>query len=93
MLACCNTAGSLRLLVRAHMSNSVSDEAGFFYLAEDLTPGVAAPEGCEQLELRWEPLATVMKLISAGEITDAPTILAVQQLVIERLQAGTFDSK
>jgi len=79
------TAKSLRLLVVAHLSNSVSDEKAFCYLAEDLTPGQPAPEVTEQLQVQWEDFASVLHRIERQEITDALTILAVQQTALMRL--------
>jgi 8-oxo-dGTP pyrophosphatase MutT (NUDIX family) len=73
------TTSSMRLLLHAHMSNSVSDEEAFCYLADDLVPGTASPEGTEDLQMMWLHLDEVLLAIRSGEITDALTILAVQQ--------------
>lgn len=79
------TAASMRLLIRAHLSNSVSDEDAYCYLAEDITPGPASPEGTEDLSVAWVDLSTVLRRIAAGEITDSLTIMAIQQAALERL--------
>jgi 8-oxo-dGTP pyrophosphatase MutT (NUDIX family) len=78
-------AKSMRLLVRAHMSNCITDEEGYCYLAKELTPGPPVPEGTEDLQVRWEDFANVLQRIAAGEITDALTIIALQQTAILRL--------
>jgi 8-oxo-dGTP pyrophosphatase MutT (NUDIX family) len=73
-----------RELLRAHLSNSISDEEAIAYLATDLTPGPALPEGTEQLQVKWVPLAEVMGMIDRGELTDALSLLALQRLVLMR---------
>jgi 8-oxo-dGTP pyrophosphatase MutT (NUDIX family) len=73
------SAGSMQLLLHAHMSNSVTDEEGYCYLATDLVAGNASPEGTERIELRWVPFDEALRRIESGEITDALSILALQQ--------------
>ena len=55
------------------------------FVATDLESGPASPEGTEQLELRWVPFDEAMAMIHRGEISDAMTILAMQQLALERV--------
>lgn len=69
-----------------HLSNSVSDEAAYCYLATGFTPGVARPEGSERLEVKWMPFNDVLAAIQRGEVTDALTILGVQRLALRRLK-------
>ncbi len=78
------TARSMRLLIRSHLSNSVGDEDAYCYLAEEITPGPASPEGTEDLSLAWVDLPTVLQRIKAGEITDSLTIMGLQQAALER---------
>ena len=54
------------------------------FVATGLEAGPASPEGTEQLQLQWVPFDEVMAMISDGEIVDAMTILAMQQLALER---------
>jgi hypothetical protein len=54
------------------------------FVATGLEAGPASPEGTEQLQLRWVPFDEVMTRIARGEIADAMTILAMQQLALER---------
>jgi 8-oxo-dGTP pyrophosphatase MutT (NUDIX family) len=82
------TADSMRLLVRAYMSNSISDEEGYCYLARSLHEGKASPEGSEAIQLRWLELGEVLRAISSGEISDALTILGLQQAMISRAETG-----
>lgn len=47
------------------------------YLAEGLTPGPAAPEDDESLELQFVPLSELLRLIGSGKIRDGKTIVSV----------------
>ena len=76
--------GEWRELCRAELSNSVSDEVTILFAASGLEAGPASPEGTEQLQLRWVAFDEVMTMIARGEIADAMTILAMQQLALER---------
>ena len=78
------SGGEWRELCRAELSNSVTDEITVLFVAGGLEPGTATPEGTEQLQLRWVPFDEVMAMIRRGEIADAMTILAIQQLALER---------
>jgi 8-oxo-dGTP pyrophosphatase MutT (NUDIX family) len=72
-------------LLRAHLSNSVSDEEAIVYLARGLTEGAAAPEGTERLQVRWLPFAEALALVERGEITDAMSVMGLQRLALRRL--------
>ena len=76
--------GEWRELCRAELSNSVSDEVTILFAASGLEAGPASPEGTEQLQMRWVAFDEVMAMIARGEIVDAMTILAMQQLALER---------
>jgi hypothetical protein len=67
-----------------HLSNSVSDEAAYCYLARDLTPGPAEPEGTEQLRVRAIPFAEALAMTTDGRITDALTVIALQRVALRR---------
>lgn len=64
-------------LGEAHLSNSTTDETGCTFLAEDLTSGVAEPEGTEKLQLRWLPFEQACDMALSGEISDALSIIAL----------------
>jgi 8-oxo-dGTP pyrophosphatase MutT (NUDIX family) len=76
--------GDWRELCRAELSNSVTDEITVLFVATGLVAGEAMPEGTEQLQVRWVAFDEVMAMIRRGEIADAMTILAMQQLALER---------
>lgn len=78
------TGGTWRELCRAELSNSVTDEVTILFVATGLEAGPASPEGTEQLQLRWVAFDEVMAMIARGEIRDAMSILAIQQLALGR---------
>jgi 8-oxo-dGTP pyrophosphatase MutT (NUDIX family) len=80
------SAGQWRELLRAHLSNSVTDEEAICFLATDLRPGVARPEGTERLQVQWVDFERLLPMIAQGEITDALTVLALQRLALTRLR-------
>lgn len=58
-------------IMRIHTSNSVTDEEGFIYLAQDLTPGETEFDETEDLQIRRLPLYDAVQLVMNGSITDA----------------------
>ena len=77
-------AADWRELARVHLSNSVSDELAILFVATGLTHGVAAPDGTEDLEVRWLPFADVLTMTLGGRITDAMTVITVERLALQR---------
>lgn len=73
-------------ILTMHLSNSVSNETGFIYLAQGLTEGIANPEETEVLALRKVKLEEAYRQTQSGEITDAVSILAIQQVWIRVLE-------
>ncbi|ASP40516.1 DNA mismatch repair protein MutT [Bacterioplanes sanyensis] len=71
-------AESWQLLQTLHLSNSVTDEQGFIYLAKGLTQGAAAPEETEQLQVQRIEATTALQWVMDGKITDAMTVAALQ---------------
>ncbi|WP_299438182.1 NUDIX hydrolase [uncultured Rhodospira sp.] len=67
-------AGHWAEVLRLHLSNCVSDEAGVSFLAWDLTPGPSEPEDTEKLEVRRVPFAEAVRMAETGAITDAHSI-------------------
>jgi len=58
-------------IMRIHTSNSVTDEEGFIFLAQDLTYGEPEFEDTEDIKIKRLPLASAVSLIMEGRITDA----------------------
>jgi 8-oxo-dGTP pyrophosphatase MutT (NUDIX family) len=80
-------AATWRELGRAHLSNSVTDEAAVFYLATDLRQEAPDPEATEELVVRWVPFDEAVEMTLDGRITDALAILALQRVALDRLRA------
>lgn len=82
------TATDWRLLLRSHLSNSVSDEDAYVYLATGLQSGPAEPEPTEQLQIRWVPFDEALGMALDGRITDSMSILGLQRLALLRRGVG-----
>lgn len=75
-------------LARYTLSNSITDERGFLYLATGLTEGDAAPDPTEALETRWLPFAEALAMTLDGRITDAMSIIGIQRVALARLASA-----
>jgi len=79
------SADTWQEILRAHLSNSVTDEEAVCYLATGVQAGCAEPEGTEQLQVKWVAFDEAMHMAARGEITDALTILGLQRVALMRL--------
>jgi 8-oxo-dGTP pyrophosphatase MutT (NUDIX family) len=61
-------------IARLHTSNSVTDEEGFVFLAEELTAGETEFEETEDLKIRKVSLAEALRMVQDNEITDAISV-------------------
>ncbi|MBO3273065.1 NUDIX hydrolase [Hymenobacter sp. NBH84] len=78
-------------IARLHTSNSVTDEEGFVFLAEDLVPGEVEPEETEELRLWHLPLAEAVEMVMQNRITDAISVaglLKAERVLASRQQPG-----
>ena len=80
-------ADGWREIVRFHLSNSISDEAGVLFAARATSHGTASPEPSEELAVRWVPFVEALAMTADGRITDAMTIMGLQRLALERAEA------
>lgn len=64
-------------LMRIHTSNSVTDEEGFVYLAEDLVQGDTEFEETEVLKIKKLPFSEALEMVMNGAITDAISIAGI----------------
>ncbi|MDX1499498.1 MAG: NUDIX hydrolase [Woeseiaceae bacterium] len=71
------TAARWTELMRLHTSNSITDELGLVYLAEDLAAGETDFEETEDLAIRRLPLAEAVAMAGRGAITDAISVAAL----------------
>ena len=71
------TAEKWTRICRLHTSNSVTDEEGFVFLAQDLTPGETEFEETEDLQLKKLPFSEALEMVMRDEITDAISVAGI----------------
>lgn len=81
------TARRWRELMRLHTSNSITDEVGIVYVAEDLAEGPTAFEETEDLAIRRLPLAEAVAMCLDGRITDAISVAALLRIATKKASA------
>jgi 8-oxo-dGTP pyrophosphatase MutT (NUDIX family) len=81
-------ADGWREIVRFHLSNSITDEAGVIFAAHATSHGVASPEPSEELAIRWVPFDEALAMTADGRITDAITIMGLQRIALDRAIGG-----
>ncbi|MDI1356287.1 MAG: NUDIX hydrolase [bacterium] len=64
-------------LGKMHTSNSVCDEYGVLYLAQDLEETEAEPEESEDLQIRKLPFEEAYHMVMDGRITDSLSMIAI----------------
>jgi 8-oxo-dGTP pyrophosphatase MutT (NUDIX family) len=74
------------LLMKMHLSNCVSDEYSYTYLARGLEQHAAMPEETEQLVTKKVSLEEALQMIERGEITDSMSVAALQKVKLMQLQ-------
>jgi 8-oxo-dGTP pyrophosphatase MutT (NUDIX family) len=73
------------MIQRTHLSNSVSDEEGFIFLAEGLTQGEKELEDTEADMKVWKlPFVDVLKMVVEGKITDSLSVMGILQVALLR---------
>lgn len=79
------TASTWTMIQRTHLSNSVSDEEGFVFLAEGLTEGNSELEDTEADMKVWKlPLREALQMVTEGKITDSLSVMGL--LAVARLK-------
>ena len=66
-----------RLILESHLSNSVTDEHGFIFLATGLEAGSSEPEDTEDIQVRKLSLQEAYGMVRKGEITDSVSVMAI----------------
>jgi 8-oxo-dGTP pyrophosphatase MutT (NUDIX family) len=70
-------AAEWTLLGVYELSNGVSTQVSYLYLARGLEQGAARPEGTERFQFRQIPLEEAYAQCRSGELRDAPSALAI----------------
>lgn len=79
------TASRWQQFMRFHTSNSVTDEEGFIFLAEDLSFGASELEETEaDLIVKKMPFTQALNMVMNGEITDSMSVAGI--LKVARLK-------
>ena len=73
-------------LIKLHLSNSISDEAGSVFLARKLKQEEAMPEETEQLIVKKVPFEEAYQMVENGIITDSVAVAAILKVKILLLQ-------
>ena len=68
------------VILRMHLSNSVSDEYSIIYLARQLEQHTPMPEETEQLIVKKIPFEQAWQMVNNSGITDAMSVAAIQKV-------------
>ena len=71
------TAQKWKLIQEIQVSNSVTNEIGFIFLAQNLTVGDPNPDEDEDLIIKKIPFADAYTMVESGEIKDSLTVIAL----------------
>lgn len=74
------------LLMEMHLSNSVSDERAYIFLARGLEQRKAEPEETEQLVVRKLPFEEAYRMVERGEITDSMSVASILKVKLMLVQ-------
>ncbi len=77
------TANKWEMIMRFHTSNSVTDEEGFVFLAEDLTFGESQPEETEaDIVVKKIPFKDALDMVMTGKITDSLSVAGILKVAL-----------
>ena len=72
-----------KMIQRAHLSNSVSDEEGFIFLAEGLKEGNPNLEETEADMKVWKlPFKDALQMVLDGKITDSLSVMGILRVAL-----------
>ena len=69
-----------RQILTMHLSNSITQEQGFTFIAEGLQVGEMELEDTEDIVCQRLPFEVVFERVMSGEITDAMTVASVMKV-------------
>jgi hypothetical protein len=78
----------MELVLKSHLSNSVSDELGYLFRATELTHGADDPEGTERIAAQRFEWDEAWRMLRNGEITDSLSVMALLNEAIRRLEGA-----
>jgi 8-oxo-dGTP pyrophosphatase MutT (NUDIX family) len=71
---------------------SRSTQQAHLFLAKDIEKGAQRLEETEQINVKLVPISNVKKMLTAGKITHAPTLLALQRFLLTEQTGESFSS-
>jgi len=79
-----------RLGGEVHLSNCISSEYGYLFMAEDLEQGDSNPDGTEILQVKSVPFAEALAMVDDGTIVDAISIMGLLRAERELRKRGAI---
>ena len=70
-------------VMRLHLSNSVTDEEGYVFVARDLEEGETAFDETEDLQIQKLSFNDAIAMVKSGEISDAMTVAALLGVALD----------
>ena len=83
-------AGEWVHILDMHLSNSVSDERAYVFLARNLEQRTAMPEETEQLIVRRVHFEEAYQMVERGEITDSMSVAGILKVKVMLLEGKLF---
>lgn len=77
-------ASSWQQILFVHTSNSVTDEEGYVFVAEDLEQGKPEFESTEDIAIRRLPIREAIRMAMDGDITDGLSVAGLLRLALMR---------
>ena len=74
------TAKKWTYLDTMYTSNSITNEIGYLYLAEELTEGEARPDHTEDLQIRKLPFMEAWDMVLKNEIKDSLAVIGLMRV-------------
>lgn len=74
------SAKSWQLIMTMHLSNSITQEQGFSYIASDLQEGEMELEETEDITVKRLPFEEAFQQVMNGDITDAMTVATLMKV-------------
>ena len=71
------SAKEWQLILHSHLSNSITQEEGFVYVAKELQAGDMDLEETEDITVKRLPFETVFHMAMSGEITDVLSVTGI----------------
>jgi len=76
-------AKSWEPILTMHLSNAVSDEVSYSFVAKGLTQMESHPDSVEDLKVKRVAFSEVLKMVKRGEITDALSVGTILKYALQ----------